>query len=395
MTNKKKWKMKNRIKQYTCVYMMIILVSCSNEEKKINRIGVKEYTMELLPYKTFSLDENTTQATGYIQVFEIDDTARFTMFNPTKYNILIYDIASGNMIYEVSLFREGPDNVGKSIEGYYLSTLDSIYLYDYWESVLILVDRNGKIINKYNISDKLLQSTEDCVIPPYPYPRSDAPIRMVKDNIILQGMNGRKQECKNPTYMVTALYNIKTGSIIFANPYPEVYGDHSEISSWGVFSYREVFYDVNNQDEMIVSFPADDHIYVYDISSGNTKKFFAGYSDKDHISPLYNKTRYGDLVHYLEQTQYVGVFFDKYKNLYYRLVAHPLYDYDVNNRSTWSKKISVIILDSHFNKVGEYDVLEYTNQYSNTFVSEEGLHINVESEDDDYLKFISLKPVKL
>jgi hypothetical protein len=376
--------------------MMIILASCSNEEKKINRMGVKEYTMELLPYKTFSLDENTTQTTNYVQILDIDDTTRFTMFNPAKYNILIYDIASGNVIYEIPLSKEGPDNVGTNIQGYYLSTLDSIYLYDYWQNTFILVDYNGKIINKYNISDKLLQPTEDCVIPPFPYPRCDAPIRMVNDNIILQGMNGRKQECKNPICMTTALYNIKTGSIIFANPYPKIYGDHAEISSsWGAFSYREVFYDINNQNEMIVSFPADDHIYVYDISSGNTKKFFSGYSIKDRISPLYKKTKYGDLMHYLEQTQYVGVFFDKYKNLYYRLVVHPLYNYDVNNKSTWSKKISVIILDSHFNKVGEYDVLEYTNLCSNTFVSEEGLHINVESEDDDYLKFISLKPVNL
>ena len=146
---------------------------------------------------------------------------------------------------------------------------------------------------------------------------------------------------------------------------------------------------------MIVSFPADDHIYIYDISSGNTKTFFAGHSSKDRISPLTVKTAYGDLLHYLEQTQYVGVFFDKYRNLYYRLVVHPLYEYDVNNRNTWSKKISVIILDSHFKKVGEYDLEEYTSQCSKTFVSEEGLHINVESEDDDYLKFISLKPVKL
>jgi hypothetical protein len=388
--------MKNRIKQYIGACMIIFTVSCSSDEKTVNRIGSKEYTMELLPYKTFLLDENTTQTTNYVQVLNIDDTARFTMFNPAKYNILIYDMASGNMIYDIPLYKEGPDNVGTNIQGYYLSTPDSIYLYDHWQRNFILVNREGIIIDKINISDKLIQPAEDCVIPPLPYPRCDAPIRIVKDNIILQGMSGRKGECKSPTCMATVLYNIKSGSIKFVNPYPKVYGDHAEITgSWGAFSYREVFYDINDRDEMIISFPADDHIYVYDISSGNTEKKFAGYSGKDRIFPLSSKSATGDLLHYLEQTQYVGVFFDRYRNLYYRLVVHPLYDYDVNDRYTWSKKISVIILDYSLNKVGEYDLEEYTGQYSKTFVSEEGLHINVESEDDDYLKFISLKPVKL
>ena len=366
-----------------------------NEKKKINKSGIYEYTMELLPYKTFLLDYNTTQSTNYIQALNIHDTTRFTMFNPAKYNILIYDMTSGNMIYDIQLYKDGPNNVGTNIMGYYMTTIDSIYLYDYWQNTLILVDRKGKIINKINLTDKLFQPTEDCVIPPSPFPRTDAPIRKVKDNIILNGMNGRTGECKNPTCMVTVLYNLKDSSILFANPYPEIYGNHSEItSSWGVFSYREVFYDINDQDEMIVSFPADDHVYIYDISSGITKKFFSGHSSKDHIFPIRKNTAYGAIVQFLEQTQYVGVFFDKYRNLYYRLIVHPLNDYDVNNRRTWSKKISVIILNSHFIKVGEYDLEEKTNLCSNTFVSEEGLHINVESEDDDYLKFISLKPVK-
>ena len=387
--------MKNVIKIFiwSCI---IFIVSCSDGRKGINRIGSKEYTMELLPYKTFLLDANTTQTTNYIQVLNINDTARFTMFNPAKYNILIYDIATGNVIYDIHLCKDGPNNVGTNIQGYYLTTLDSIYLYDYWHNTFILVNREGIIIDKINISDKLLQPTENCVIPPSPYPRSDAPILKVKDNFILQGMCRKPpRECTTPQCMVTVLFNIKNDSILFANPYPDVYGNHKDIvDSWGEFSYKLAFYDINDRDEMTVSFPADDRIYVYDISSGNLKIFFSGYSSKDRISRR-NNSAIGDLLHYLEQTQYAGVFFDKYRNLYYRLVVHPLYNYDVNDRYTWSKKLSVIILDSHFNKVGEYDLEEVTGQYSKTFVSEEGLHINVESEDDDYLKFISLKPVKL
>ena len=351
--------------------------------------------MTVLPYKTFLLDDYTTQSTNYIQVLTINDTTRFTMFNPAKPNIHIYDIVSGMLLNSIYLYTDGPNNVGRNIQGYYLSSLDSVYLYDYWLHSFIVVNREGKIIDRINLTDKL-QPTNDCVIPPSLYPRSDAPIRKVQDKIIMQGMDGQQGGCTELKCMASIIYNLTSGSIKFANPFPKIYGTHNQIvSSWGSFSYRLVFYDLNNRNEMIVSFPADDHIYVYDIESDHTKSFFAGHSNKDHINPLTNNTMSSEYRHYLEQTQYVGVFYDKYRDLYYRLVVHPLYDYDINDRSTFAKKISIIILDSHFNKVGEYDLAEQTRHCANTFVSEEGLHINIESEDDDFLKFISLKPVKL
>jgi hypothetical protein len=38
---------------------------------------------------------------------------------------------------------------------------------------------------------------------------------------------------------------------------------------------------------------------------------------------------------------------------------------------------------------------EKTGMSRNVFVSEEGLHIQILSDNDDYMKFITLKPVKL
>jgi hypothetical protein len=57
------------------------------------------------------------------------------------------------------------------------------------------------------------------------------------------------------------------------------------------------------------------------------------------------------------------------------------------------KNLSIVIMDSEFNKVGEYDLMEKTGMGKHAFVSEEGLHIQILSDDDDYMKFITLKPV--
>jgi hypothetical protein len=155
-----------------------------------------------------------------------------------------------------------------------------------------------------------------------------------------------------------------------------------------------VSYDLNNKGEMVLSYPADDRISVYNIDSNTTSHYFAGYSKKDVISQM-NDNSITNLLQYLECTQYGNIHFDSYRNLYYRFVRHPFYDYDINDPETHVKNLSIVILDSVFNKVGEYDLKEKTRISRGAFVTKEGLHIQTLSDDDDFMKFIVLKPVKL
>lgn len=98
--------------------------------------------------------------------------------------------------------------------------------------------------------------------------------------------------------------------------------------------------------------------------------------------------------HFLEQYQYAGIFYDKYQEVYYRLVVRPTFDYDINDERTHNKPLCIIILDKNFNKVGEFNLEKDAYRYRNIFISEEGLHINVASNNDDYLRFITLKLTK-
>ena len=41
------------------------------------------------------------------------------------------------------------------------------------------------------------------------------------------------------------------------------------------------------------------------------------------------------------------------------------------------------------------NIKEKTNRYGSCFVSPEGLHINILSDNDDYMTFITVKPRKL
>ncbi|MDR1356556.1 MAG: hypothetical protein LBJ58_02670, partial [Tannerellaceae bacterium] len=55
------------------------------------------------------------------------------------------------------------------------------------------------------------------------------------------------------------------------------------------------------------------------------------------------------------------------------------------------KSLLVIILDSQFNKIGESYLPDAPYLTLSYFVSPEGFHIQVNSEDDDIMKFKTFK----
>jgi hypothetical protein len=366
--------------------------------------------MQVMPHKTFNLEENMSQISRFFQLFKIDDTLRFTMYNQTvirtagdaltlsgstvtSMKILIYDLSTGEIIDSVRLHNEGDHSVGNNIQGYYIHNMDSIYLYDCWQYTFILVNRKGEIINKINLSEKFLPQNNSKITPSYPFPDISMPIRRINNIFILQGMSGKVTAAKK-TPTVTALCNLSDTTVKFVNSYPEIYGNTKKLfKHWGIFSYLMVFYDLNNEGEMVLSYPADDHIAVYDIVSNTTRHYFAGYSKKDIIHQKIDNSKKNirsELLQYLENTQYGNIHFDLYLNLYYRFVYHPSYDDDI----TEAKNMSIVILDSEFNKVGEYDLQGKIDMGRCAFVSEEGLHIQTLS-DDNCMKFITLKTIKL
>lgn len=61
------------------------------------------------------------------------------------------------------------------------------------------------------------------------------------------------------------------------------------------------------------------------------------------------------------------------------------FDYDILMLNTQYKALSIIILNSFFEKVGEYTSKKAFCKYRDMFVSGDGLHISVQTNDDDCL----------
>lgn len=359
-----------------------LLIACNqfNSSSK-NRLGKQLYSMQELAHKRFHLDDSTTQVLSYIQTFEENNTFKLALYNKPLHNICFFDINSGQEIGKIQLKKEGPHAVGNDIRGFLYLNKDSIFVYQYWKKKILLLNDKGEIVYQYELPKEFLSE---------PLPGTNLPIKKVGEEIILQG-----QGLINNPIGVTALFNIKENKIRYANPYPFIYyGDNSK-NIWQTFAYNVVPYTLNDRQEMVLSFPADDSIRVYDIKTDNMKSYFAGYSIDYQIKPAKSPSEKDIERHVYGQIQYVGVYYDKWNDLYYRVLTLPLFDYDVNAKEFLDRDIAIVILNNKFEKVGEYNLIEKTRLSSHCFVTQEGLHINTLSEDDDFLTFITLNPRKL
>lgn len=379
-----------RIEKMTKVFIcfsFLFFYACSGN-RTLDRMGRKLYTFDLGKDQMFFLDSMTTQETSYVQLIDDD---RFAIYNEPENAICIFSIDEGKEIGKKRLYKEGPNAV-LGIQGFYYQSKDSVWLYKSWEQELVLVNDSCEIIKKKKLADKLppLDKLVPYTVSPYPF--GDLPISKCGNMLILQGMNGPGVE-DGLQPATTILYNLKSDKVRVSNPYPAIYGDMDKINEhWGTFSYRAVPYTLNKKDEMVVSFPASDSVRVYNVHNDSYASFFAGYSLETNIKPLSSGCSQADIHRqYLEQYQYAGILYDKYHDLYYRLVMLPTFDYDLRISNTQYKELAIIILNSSFKKVGEYKLGRAEYKYRNIFVAKDGLYINVPSDDDDYLKFITLK----
>ncbi|MBE6300281.1 MAG: DUF4221 domain-containing protein [Parabacteroides distasonis] len=364
------------------VVSFFFLAACNQfTSSSKDRLGKQMYSMQELAHKRFQLDDSTTQVLSYVQTFAENDTLKLALYNKPLHNICFFDVNSGRGIGKVQLKKEGPHAIGNDIRGFLYINRDSIFVYQYWKKRLLLLNNKGEILRKYELLSKILSE---------PLPNTNLPIKKVGDEIILQG-----QGLINNPIGVTSLFNLKENNIRCVNPYPYLYYGDNKDNIWQTFAYNVIPYTLNNHQEMVLSFPADDSIRVYNIKTGKTDAYFAGYSKDYPIRPAKSPSEKNVEEHVYKQIQYAGIYYDQWNDLYYRILTLPLFDYDVNAKEFLDRNIAVIILDSTFEKVGEYNLMEKTRLCSHCFVSKEGLHINTISEDDDFLTFITLSVFKL
>jgi hypothetical protein len=346
--------------------------------------------------KKFVLDSESVQRNRCVQLFEdvSNDSVYFTFLNTYNYSIYFYDFKTGDFLRKIKIEKEGPNGVNPYvIDGYYIASCDSIYFYSHRNHSLYLLNHKGEKRHTINYMTKFdnMKSWKEKdfqknFVPPMVQLSTGKP--MYKINGIIYLCGEMTEELGNVDsinqLLLTTIDTQNDDSIAFHLGYPKSYRE----GNWGENYFREVFWCMNPANKsFVVSFPNDHYIYQTDLKQVN--KIYAGSMYAGDIksldSPTFIQSKSRRLSHYFENYSYNTVIYDKYRNVYYRMVEHPWKDYDTSKDwRPWLKQVSIIILDENFNLMGETLLdMEYRFVALKFMVSEDGLLLYKQTDNDD------------
>ena len=342
----------------TLVFVMLLIVSGNiRANAKIDSGRTQRQDSLILARQgslVWALDEHT--APDLQSIYFDDSYGILYFFNAITRNIDALDAESGQ---KTELVR--PPVMPWTMN---IVSKDSIYLLDLNNARILMMDSDR------NVKDTILINENSTLLP---------------------GGAGQPYVTEDMLYYVTAdsersvsAYSVdrESGELKPLIPYPDVY--RKNFYGWLLMNTPYSAYNESEQ-KIVVGYPVDSHIYVYDMKNGGLKRYTA---ESRYYSPIEKISRKVDpeeeIEYFRENTTYANILYDSYRNVYYRLVekSTPMPGVNLSNKA---KKLSVMILGSDFDILGETDIPEDMDagfRYS-AFVSEEGLNIQLLTSEDE------------
>ena len=223
---------------------------------------------------------------------------------------------------------------------------------------------------------------------PWPLASTGTPIYIRNSTIISTGCTADEFE-QEPKRPVLILFDTQTKEEKYLCDYPPCY---QQFNWLGSLFYRQPYYTLADQ-LAVISFPASHEVYSYDLKNDTYKASFAGSKEisKIYSYPISKKLFYEvssskEKKWYMTNASYEGIFYDKYREVYYRFARLPQPDFQTMRGNR--KPTIVIILDKNLQYIGETRLPDDVYFIpSNSFVSAAGLNIQVMTDNEDQLLF--------
>lgn len=378
---------------YICLF--VTLVSCSNNVANIKNVenGNLKATYQLVTNeeKKFYLDSETAPRPIYTQMFEDKSGVRlFTFLNSYKNSIYIYDYQSSKYIKSIHYENEGANGIIRPI-GYFIKSIDSIYIYDMMKIEIALTDSMGNVRNRIS-----LKNSDDNNWALY-YPQYSLstvnPFLENKGRLILTGYAPFSIPAENiELFQFTSYIDPNINQVEYHHKYPkELYGNNY---NWEGGLSTMVYPCLSANGKLIFSFPVSHDLYIFDFESDLSTKLYAGSNFSNTIHSIDHQQRRtpNELIieNYLQEDMYGAIIYDPYRQVYYRFLLQGIPNAIIGT-SMDKKPIDIIIMDDKFNYLGETVIgVEKEWNWTNSFVTREGLnieYIDSKNVNEDYLIF--------
>jgi hypothetical protein len=388
------------MKKFLFIFLLLWLgFSCKNSKNSGEQTVSYKYELEAAADKElkYPLGNDIEFMFGVLFPY-IDKSGKeyLTFRSRINNSILFYDLPTGKYLFDMKLELEGPNAAGRC-DGYYIEDLDNIYLTPVDKFGLVKVDTAARVKQfiKYGKTNNGYE-----VLPIY---RSRSfnynPMVIYNTKLYITQHPFQAQTSKVSETPLTIAIDTTAG-VIKEHPFrfSDIFSDDDVL--FGSFG-RDFSRDFNGK-QFIYSFCMDENIYITDIETEETKNIPVRSKyikrpvidkrpdDMDNIELAYKKL--------LEASCYRNLFYDKYRNVYYRFThigVEQEKEREYTSREIWNSgpaQFSVIILDKDFNIIGETLFPKYTYNSTIAFVHKNGLyicdsHILNPSFDEDVLSF--------
>ena len=363
------------------------LYACSSGSGK--RYSVPDINIEESNDIVFALDDSTVQNMEYLQLFQRNDSDILAFTNQYDNAIVYYDYKTKQYLGWTEFSKQGNNGIGTLFSFCYLNP-DSIYLYNFTTYTLFLANSQGEVLEKNDLHVIPNLSADSLFFAPQLFPRTNSPLQKVGNELILAGFYMNEQTGENSVNRpVLSYYDLSSKNLRFSDSYPSMY----HRGNWGGdFTYRNPFYTLSASDEIVLGFAADHNIRVHAKDEATFHEYYAGVGGDFEITPITDDIGPNTIArekvarHYINTLSYQAIVYDKYRKVYYRLALLPDSDIDINAVPI-RKPIEIVVLNDRFELIGKGTIKRDRYWINQCFVSPDGFHIQVESDNDDELRF--------
>ena len=365
--------------QYIVIFVIpIIFLRCADNNTNDSNRRKSEGSLLKGKKINFNLSDEVSTRFHHIQVF---DSLIYCSDNVNYSSIYVFNLR-GKLVDVMSFNKRGPNGVGR-FRGFYIHDIDSIFIVNRYAYKLYLANSKGEVISKYDLKKK------DIEIAALPTINPGSPMFKIGDNIYLPSVP-ELAPCKyNYEYNRSLIeLNLNNNDVNYKLGYPQVLQKYSLHSA---FSFIYSCYNSQNE-KLIVSYPGDYRLYNYDIENellqcvNNTKSHFVENIKCPTSSP--SNDSYERNLFALQQDLFTSVYYDQYKNLYYRFMRKRRTKKDAkeflqNPRQRNSKTDRyVMIYDKDFNLLLEKRI-PFLKSSSEAFILPDGLYLKGNYENNE------------
>ncbi|GAB2615455.1 DUF4221 family protein [Belliella aquatica] len=226
--------------------------SCSNNEDK-RLVPLKFKKIGTISLK---LDDETSGKSSYYDLVEMEEDVFLAFLNKTNNSVYFYNLKNQELEKKIYFEKTGPNGVNE-VTGFLIQSEDSIFVYSYNGRRISLLNKNLEVINRYSIISDEREVN--------PQVNSLRKIHKVDNILILNSWGSQREYYKNhdfPNSILTFL-DLENNKLSYDVTYPKKYTE----GIWGTQLYQ-VYHDFNTMNnELILNFPIDDKIYIYDFEN--------------------------------------------------------------------------------------------------------------------------------